>query len=573
MSYKRPISKSLIKDKLLLTEPPYKKDVTYKKLMAEISRTGQNDKSISYKKKDLKATLQNINNEIHFTNEPIIKSLHESNINFKNEYKLFNKQSHKKETKEIFKDLVKLYQQKGYRIPNFSINNHNLFKINPLIEENEEKMTIGLLEKQMDNKGKKDSSEKIMEYLKKLGQILSDKMSLDPEKHKNIFEKFTMPKLRIKISDDNDIDVLKKKIEIINNLINTNALSKMDEKPKKNVSFSRSSSNANKSSRNLHSCLKNRNIINKQNSNITKRRFSNCSVNFVPLPINKKENSSKEKNIINRNIKLSNNSNNYMRLNSNNIKKTHTLHIKSNLSTNKNNNNKLSVTFLQSCQNSSRKNSGNSNINFISERSDKKAYSIHSSMTINFGKIKNYMNIEKNKNKIILNKNNCNGKLSLFNKTQTNDSKINDYSEDYLLLANSPKNKSKLAINHRKNTSINFPYNSEKEFVDYAYDKLSKRRNLNTAEKLIKKYFTKIKGYDNAKAENAIKGIYLKTIKNNVIDLKNQIIKSEIYPKTERLYVNSHKIKRIKPLLDNMEKNDITIERFDKSFTNAISCK
>ena len=51
-----------------------------------------------------------------------------------------------------FKDLVKLYNTKGYRIPNFSIKDHNLFKINALLETNTDMISNGFLEQQISKK-------------------------------------------------------------------------------------------------------------------------------------------------------------------------------------------------------------------------------------------------------------------------------------------------------------------------------------------------------------------------------------------------------------------------------------
>ena len=570
MSYKKSVSKTPIKKKLLLTRISYKKDINYKKLMVQMNHKAENEKSILDKKNDLKKSLQIINNEIHFTNEPIIKSLHESNINFKNEYKLFNKKTHKKETKEIFKDLVKLYQHKGYHIPNFSINDHNLFKINPLIEENPEKMSIGILENQMGKKRHKDNSEKVMEYLKKLSRIISEKMSLESETQRNLFEKFTIPKLKVKASDEDDIEILKKKIEIINNLINTDSLSKLDDKSVKNLNYFHRDSI--KSSHNLRLFLKNNVLSNKQKDKLFQRRLSNFSVNFSPF--DKNENNIKEKNSSNKERKLSINTNDISILSNKNT----TLNITQNQSSL--NNNKSIYKILQPRKKTFNIDITKINDNFKNKSSDKKNNSYRSSMTINHGKTRLDMSqkksplskIQKNKKQLATTKNAHFGKFPLFIKTQTKDYEKNDYSDEYALLSPSTNNKNRFCLKHRKTSSYNFPY-SEKEYINYAFEKLRTRKNLKKAETMIKNYLNKAKGYDNEKTEDTIKEIYSKSFKNNVLDLKLQILHKDICAKTERLYVNNHIIKRIKPVLDNMFKKDTIIERFDKSFTNVVSCK
>ena len=134
------------------------------KLMKIISRTKEmrnNNHSLTERKNNLKNLMQKIyDDEINESG----KGLHENNQNFHNEYNLFNKRKSKKETKIIFKDLVKLYKSRGYRIPNFSINEHNLFKINPLLEGNTTTISNGLMVNQLLKKN--DESEKVISYLR-----------------------------------------------------------------------------------------------------------------------------------------------------------------------------------------------------------------------------------------------------------------------------------------------------------------------------------------------------------------------------------------------------------------------
>jgi hypothetical protein len=194
-----------------------------------------NNHSLTERKNNLKNLMLKIyDDEINESG----KGLQENNKNFHNEYNLFNKRKSKKDTKIIFKDLVKLYKSRGYRIPNFSINEHNLFKINPLLEDNATTISNGILVNQMLKKN--DESEKIITYLKKLGGILSEKLSND-DFQKN-FKKLKIMKPKY-INDEDSVENLKKQIEILINLINTNALDKLDEPKKVNfLSYSRQSS-------------------------------------------------------------------------------------------------------------------------------------------------------------------------------------------------------------------------------------------------------------------------------------------------------------------------------------------
>ena len=130
----------------------YKNDFNLQKTIAQTKKIRHNNKSLEIRKNKLKELVAEINNEYQINRDPSKKILHDDNINFHNEYELFNKTTHKKETKIIFKDLVKLYNSKGYRIPNFSIDDHNLFKINALIETNTDMICNGFLEQQIRKK-------------------------------------------------------------------------------------------------------------------------------------------------------------------------------------------------------------------------------------------------------------------------------------------------------------------------------------------------------------------------------------------------------------------------------------
>ena len=83
----------------------------------------------------------------------------------------------------------------------------------------------------------------------------------------------------------------------------------------------------------------------------------------------------------------------------------------------------------------------------------------------------------------------------------------------------------------------------------------------------------KVKGYDKEQIETAVNDIYDKNIKNNIKELEKQINSNDLYYKTERLYLNSHLIQRIKPLLYTMGERDKTINKLEKNLANAVSTK
>ena len=199
-------------------ENMYENDYKLMKVISQTKEMTHSNNSLTEKKNNLRYLMDKINDEEINDNE-LEKNLHISNENFHNEYKLFNQRKNKKDTKIIFKDLVKLYKSRGYRIPNFSINEHNIFKINPLLEDNATTISNGLLANHILKKN--DESQKTINYLKKLGDILSEKLSnFDFKKN---FKKMKIVNLKT-ISEENSEEALKKQIEILLNLINTNAL-------------------------------------------------------------------------------------------------------------------------------------------------------------------------------------------------------------------------------------------------------------------------------------------------------------------------------------------------------------
>jgi len=125
-----------------------------------------------------------------------------------------------------------------------------------------------------------------------------------------------------------------------------------------------------------------------------------------------------------------------------------------------------------------------------------------------------------------------------------------------------------LSTTKKKNTS-SYPYTNRNEFINYAYSRFSKR-GFSNCENYIKNYLSKVKGFNDEKVENFFQTIYDKNMKNNLKELENQITENNLYLKTERLYLNNHLYKRIKPTLKNMNEKDKTILKLEKIFTHAI---
>ena len=580
----------------------YKNDFNLQKTIAQTKKLRHNNKSLEIRKNKLKELVTEINNEYRLNREPSKKILHDNNVNFHNEYELFNKTTNKKDTKIIFKDLVKLYNSKGYRIPNFSINDHNLFKINALLETNTDMISNGFLEQQISKK-RDAGSDKIIKYLKKLGFILSAKMSNDANLQKMLTKKFKMPKFKVFINDEDTVKDLKEKIEMLNNLINTIELEELDEKRKrKQREDSRKNSfsynNYNKRTSSLFK--KEKYYISRRESNKKDFQLSNRNSKEIDFFIERK----KSKNSSNSNTSFASNHNFHIKK-INKEKSTKTLKLFNFAS----HPGKKIISFPQTS-----KNINIPVINFNKEYqkkdSDSSIITVHENrknfnktiidLKKNFSNKKNNTYISSKNNKFIsyksstitdkyLNLNidpiqkNHNLKYPLFIKTQSNNdsnsNNYNDISDDLALDSKSQnpteqnKNNSSLKDTERKkNDSNNYPYTSRNEFINFAYNKFSKRNSRN-AEEYIKSYLHKVKGYDKQQIETAVNDIYDKNIKNNIKELEKQINSNDLYYKTERLYLNSHLIQRIKPLLYTMGERDKTINKLEKNLANAVSTK
>ncbi len=568
----------------------YKDDFNLMKTIAQTKKMRHNNKTLEIRKNNLKNLMIEINNEYQLTNNSSRKNLQESNLNFHNEYELFNKRTNRKDTKLVFKDLVKLYKSKGYRIPNFSIQSHNLFKINPLLEANTEMISNGLLESQMSKKT--DDSEKIVKYLKKLGIILSDKMSNDSNLQKDLMKKFILPKVKSLVNDEDTIEGLKKKIELLKELINTNALSKLEEN--KNRKFSNVSRQNSFISMNY---ISNKKIgFNKERKSIS-RRPSNHNNHILLMG------SGKEKLNFFQERKNSNDSSASNRsYRSNNYK------IIKKKSKDKSSNSLSKYNFTSFLGSNASKTPKGWNIPIIDMKKVKKRDSNGSIMSIldqgqsisvlkNLSskqnmilKINSRDSLNKNNNQIFsykssthnntffkrsnFNSKNQSNRYPFFIKTQSNNESNNsNFSEEIFLEGKTPKDKLFLSSREKKKEdSIHYPYTSRNEFINFAFNKFAKRK-ISNAEIYIKNYLNKVKGYDNEKVEIFVNDIYDKNIKNNIKELEKQITDNDLYSKTERLYLNSHLIKRIKPLLNTMGEKDKTIYRLEKNLTDAVTNK
>ena len=535
-------------------ENMYENDYKLMKVISQTKEMTHSNNSLTERKNNLRYLMDKINDEEINDNE-LEKNLHISNENFHNEYKLFNQRKNKKDTKIIFKDLVKLYKSRGYRIPNFSINEHNIFKINPLLEDNATTISNGLLANHILKKN--DESQKTINYLKKLGGILSEKLSnFDFKKN---FKKMKIVNLKT-ISEENSEEALKKQIEILLNLINTNALDKLDEPKKVNYSYSRH--NSIKS----YKYKSNKKLIYLNNQRYSTKNSKISNKNLHDLYLGRRI--STESSGTNRSLL------------SNKKKKLFIEKYSDNLYKLLNYNNKLSGINISktpkeikiptlNLQKIKQKNSNEvNNINTDSAPSKTKFKSekinnifINKLRTPNKNKRLNWT-----RNTIKDMKMNLMSPFGEINKSRVSAVKNNSYNEssfsdDYYEQNNQTTSK-------KKNMS-NYPYTNKNEFLNYAYNRFSKKGPSN-CETYVKTYLNKVKGFNDDKIENFFKSIYDKNFKNNLKELENKIKENDMHLKTERIYLSNHLIKRIKPVLKSMKEKDKVILKLEKIFTHAI---
>ena len=471
------------------------------------------DETISIKKakpyldceNDLREILTKIKSELNHTKEPKIRNLKTANEEFSKNYKKITKKKNSLGPEDTFREIIEEYKEKGYQIPNLTVQ-HNIFKMNPLIEENDDKMVEGLfsefLRNNVSNRGKKIAF-KTMNYLKRLKNIVENKLF---EFHKNkkennsvlpIQEIVTMPVIKFKgnkIKEETKEEILEK-IKILLDLINEEPLkdytkyhpSKTPNKYKKNK-FAYSSRNTSKPN--------------------TKKQTNNMIEHFFSLKQISDSYKKLSSHSITTNYKIANNTPL--------LKSQKTYYL---LTDYKNKNkNKFNNLFLNSTKDKkniiprSRNNDKNIHINFLNTQVES---------------LDNRVNTDSNTNRG-------------FNATNY--------------------------TNPTNHTTQNFFYRpKEKDQLQIAYESLVKD-NFNKTEEILRNYLKKVKDYSDERIDNFLS----RSVKNNFIDsvnnIKEIISMKKIRNKTEKIYLNEQIIQRIKPKLQKMFKEEKVLKSMDKKY-------
>ena len=548
-------------------------------------------KTIVYKV-NLKKLLDKIYEEIRFQNDPVIKKIKQENDNFTTEYKPLSEQF-QKTCNKIFTDVINTYQARGYKRPNLSYE-HNLFKINALLEESTEKIEQDFetapLNKNLDPRF--TPANKTIAYLRKLNHMVHTRQSKE-ENHDDFSSKLSIPKIRRKsiinyINDRNQ--KLRDSIQSLKNFIESDAMKNIDDFPKKSKFFI--------ANRNV--CRERTSCISRTKAKLTNlarsRRQSFNSTSLLMIPDSKfkmLENNLNDKN---------NNVDDFTKKKLIDPEKisestdTKKILITPECQTKKANVDKLILNSSKDFDNKTICNKkkvdrnapkflSSTKINFTydktlpkplierntSDTSQKKPKKVpkiiessipfikQNSKIVSTTNIRSHINLRKNsfsRNKKNIKYRNTEIKNNLFIKTETQDK-----GNGFFLI----KKKLNFDNNPSNCNDLSTPEKQKKEFIINAYKKLSKG-NIKNIEGILRKYLRDIKGLDTEGQDNALLEYSYKNAKNNLKELDEKILDRDIGKKTERIYLNNHIIKRISPMLNLMKEKEKNIERLEKYY-------
>ena len=208
------------KHKHLKLEKEYEDD-NY--LVQTLKRTSKvkYDKKIIEDQNNLKSLLSEIYKKIRLENDPLIRIIKTENDDFQKDYRCLS-ENFQKSTNVIFKDLIRKYNERGYKIPNLTYQ-HNLFKINALIEENNDKLELALRE---DKKNKNPMIfNKTMTYIKKMKYITNSLSNKEDSNNIKRLPKFSLTtNLRKNIKNNETNEEIKQSIEKLKILLDKNPI-------------------------------------------------------------------------------------------------------------------------------------------------------------------------------------------------------------------------------------------------------------------------------------------------------------------------------------------------------------
>ena len=490
--------------------------------------------------------LDKIYKEIQLLNEPLIKEMNIQNNIFQSDYGLLL-EKFQNNTLLIFQDLIHLYRKKGYKIPSLDCS-HNLFKVNPLLEENTNKIIHYFL-LQGSGKSKKEMLLiKSLIFIRKLIRLIGK--NNNKAKKRNEKESFILNIDKDNNKDNNmTIESLKKSIQKLMKLIED---CKNDEEfeTKSNKKLY-SKLNTVKVRGRLSKVITNYNIMSPHQRRKSKKNVLEKNIEIelkTPRILTLDDQifddskrvmlKSPETGLNLREIKRSEktlNTYQYKKYNSSAIKFNNNMETKDNVYYSEKKIEKNKVLYNNTCENFNKR--LNININ-------KKKFSqpvIH---------IANLTKIEKKKK----------GNLPLFVRTQTNE-KVK---------------KEKIVPNRRSSVdkSRNYfnasAFSSKTEFFNFIYKRL-KKGNFQDVDKYVKKYLNEVECKNSEEINDTFSRYDYRNFKNNLNDLENYIKKTELDRKTEKIYLNNFMAKRVGTSLKDMRDKESKITKFNK-IISIIGC-
>ena len=559
-------------------------------LIQTLKRTSKfkNDKKLSEYQKGLQELLIYIFKTIKFNNNPKIKPIHEENEEFLKPYKYLSK-LFESQTEEILKDLIVKYTQRGYHIPKFSYKN-NIFKINPLIEENSEKMRLMLIE---DMRQKKNIlGPKTMSFLNKLFYLVKILISKDQtsiKKYSKLLNK------KEPVTSKESIEELKKDIENLINLTKKLKINKIGTTPvKRRSSYLSKTPYANnfkitntkiESKDDLLSINKNINNDNINNNGILSTEDSSSGINNL-----------KERNTLNFfSMRLTNigQSNKIISSlysinkinpsdNTENVKTENKINKKSFLiKKGKPIINLKMKSFFPKEKKSERiktpKESDNEEEKAKHERkntySDLGKYITQAKGNKSFQSDKNnyFLGLKKNnptikRNDFLSQKNNNKFFVHSFDSIKYN--YIKRKSEKKNTFSRNEKNSSELNEIKEGRTEKLKEYRSK--FLWNAYRNIRKGK-YEKVENFMRKYLNDIKDINSKEQEKIMNYYSYKNLKNNLLELNLKVNQDKTRRKVEKIYSNIHILKRITPALISLKEKENNIDRLEKLYTSGMN--
>ena len=556
-------------------------------LIHTIKRTTkiQRDKKLIEVQEKLNDIMDIIHKEIKLTNNPKTKLIHEKNNEFSKKYKYLSNKF-EAEIKKVLEELIIKYINRGYHIPKFSDRN-NIFKLDPLIEENTEKIKFMLME-DLNNKNNISGLKSLM-FLNKLNYFVKKRTTNNVNVINHYYQILKQNEAYIK---ELSLEKLKEDIENLINLVKMVKIKKIGSvQPKRKSSYLlqnpkflglRLSYSINSDKEELTQI--NLDSVNKADKN-----------NYNNTSLNKEEN-------INTFIKRKRKSFLSMRLNKNAIEQQKFIdsmisknQTESSQHTENNNDNEKKIVLKKSNPIFKLKSDSfltNENINNIRKKNE-----------INFGKINNfesytnkktYSNIGKYMKKTKKNKYNkfTKKKLLLGLKKICDNTKINEIlskKESEKFLENSFDNSKKkyffkIKLSREKNdNSRNINILSKRikrgetqgleekksQFLEKTYMKL-KKGQYNSVEDLTHKYLKDIKKIDSNEEKDLMNHYNYKNFRNNLIELNMKVGDDSIRKKIEKIYCNNYLLKRITNSLDIMKEKEKNMNRLEKIYTSGV---